>query len=315
MERPDFAIPVAGNGYAWWYVDAVSDDGRQALTVIAFVGSVFSPYYYRARQRGTADPENHCAINVALYGPRAARWAMTERPAAAVRREARRFAVGPSALTWVDGKLQIDVCERGAPSGRRLAGRIRLLPGVVNDEIFTLDAGGRHRWQPLAPRARVELEFERPALCWQGGAYFDTNDGDEPLEDGFTSWNWSRSQSRECTALTYDVIGRDGRERPLAIEFDPGGALRRTLPGPRRRLRRSGWGVARAIRSERAARIHETLEDTPFYARSTLALGDPAAPQLAVHESLSLSRFRAPWVRLLLPFRMPRNRWTRLPAG
>jgi len=31
--------------HVWWYVDAISDDGQHALSVIAFVGSVFSPYY------------------------------------------------------------------------------------------------------------------------------------------------------------------------------------------------------------------------------------------------------------------------------
>ena len=58
----------AENGYAWWYVDALSDDGAHALTIIAFIGSVFSPYYAWARQRGRGDPENHVAVNVALYG-------------------------------------------------------------------------------------------------------------------------------------------------------------------------------------------------------------------------------------------------------
>ena len=51
-----FDEPVAPNGYAWWYVDALSDDGRHGLTVIAFIGSVFSPYYAWARRRGRADP-------------------------------------------------------------------------------------------------------------------------------------------------------------------------------------------------------------------------------------------------------------------
>ncbi len=35
----------------WWYVDALSDDGRHGLTLIAFIGSVFSPYYAWARRR------------------------------------------------------------------------------------------------------------------------------------------------------------------------------------------------------------------------------------------------------------------------
>ena len=52
----------------WWYLDALSDDGRHGLTVIAFIGSVFSPYYALARRRGAGDPLDHCALNVALYG-------------------------------------------------------------------------------------------------------------------------------------------------------------------------------------------------------------------------------------------------------
>ncbi|HCF18949.1 MAG TPA: carotenoid 1,2-hydratase, partial [Rhodospirillum rubrum] len=48
---PDFARPVAPGGYAWWYVDAFSDDGAQAFTLNAFVGSVFSPYYHWAKRR------------------------------------------------------------------------------------------------------------------------------------------------------------------------------------------------------------------------------------------------------------------------
>ena len=62
---PGFDAAVRPGGYAWWYVDAFSDDGRFGLTIIAFVGSVFSPYY---AWRGRRDPLDHCAINVALYG-------------------------------------------------------------------------------------------------------------------------------------------------------------------------------------------------------------------------------------------------------
>ena len=44
-------LPVRPGGYAWWYVDALSDDGQHGLTIIAFIGSVFSPYYAWARAR------------------------------------------------------------------------------------------------------------------------------------------------------------------------------------------------------------------------------------------------------------------------
>ena len=76
-DRPDLASTAGrrAGGYAWWYVDALSDDGQHGLTLIAFIGSVFSPYYAWARRRGPADPQNHCALNVALYGPGGNRWA------------------------------------------------------------------------------------------------------------------------------------------------------------------------------------------------------------------------------------------------
>ena len=84
----------------------MSDDGEHGLTVIAFLGSVFSPYYAWARGRGVAKPEDHVALNVALYGPRA-RWAMTERGAGSLVRDADHLVIGPSGLAWDGTTLTI----------------------------------------------------------------------------------------------------------------------------------------------------------------------------------------------------------------
>ena len=46
-----FDRPVTQGGYLWWYLDGLSDDGQWAITLIAFVGTVFSPAYFRARAR------------------------------------------------------------------------------------------------------------------------------------------------------------------------------------------------------------------------------------------------------------------------
>ena len=112
---PDFAKIVPPNGYAWWYVDALSDDGQYGITVIAFIGSVFSPYYAFARRKGPADPLNHCAINVAVYRKGGNRWAMTERPRGAVSRTPNSFAVGPSHLAWDGNRLTIRIDEISVP--------------------------------------------------------------------------------------------------------------------------------------------------------------------------------------------------------
>ena len=72
--RPRFDAAVPPGGYGWWYVDAISQCGRHGLTIIAFIGSVFSPYY---KKSGRGDPLDHCALNVALYVFCGRRWGLT----------------------------------------------------------------------------------------------------------------------------------------------------------------------------------------------------------------------------------------------
>lgn len=72
------------------------------------------------------------------------------------------------------------------------------------------------------------------------------------------------------------------------------------------KLRRTGWRVARSVRSDGAAKIVKTLEDAPFYARSVLSAKLLGKPVTLIHESLSLDRFKMPLVQAMLPFRMPR---------
>ena len=297
-------------GYAWWYVDALSDDGREALTVIAFVGSVFSPYYAAARRRGRADPEHHCAINVAVYGERGKRWSMTERGRGAVRRTPDRFIVGPSAVAWQAGTLNLQIDEIAVPWPRRIRGEVRLRTGALFDHAVALDAAGRHHWTALAPCARVEVDLEAPARRWSGHAYLDMNTGDEPLEDGFASWHWSRSTLADgSTAVLYDVQRRAGGREEFGLRFDPRGAVRAFAPPAPAALPGTGWGIARGTCSDDTARtrVRRTLEDTPFYARSVLSSRLLGEEVTAVHESLSLDRFRTRWVQALLPFRMPRR--------
>jgi hypothetical protein len=166
--RPCFNTPVAPDGYRWWYVDGLSDDGRHGLSVIAFVGSVFSPYYAWS---GRKDPYDHISINVALYGPKA-RWAMTERGKGALDDGPDHFAVGPSALHWEGNTLVIDVNEVTVPWPSRLRGQIRFTPDVSQPTPFALDTSERHHWWPYAPFGHIEAHFEQtqpvvagPRLC------------------------------------------------------------------------------------------------------------------------------------------------------
>ncbi|CAN5757855.1 carotenoid 1,2-hydratase [soil metagenome] len=313
---------MAAGGYAWWYIDALSDDGEQGITIIAFIASFFSPYSAGARRRsrcGQADPLNHCAVNVALYRPGGAKhWAMTERGRRQVQRSATALTIGPSNLRWVDGTLVITIDEVTAPWCSRLRGEVRVTPAAIIDRSFALDALGLHHWRPVAPVARVEVRMSQPGVAWSGPGYVDSNSGRAPLESHFSRWDWSRAAlSGQRSAVLYDVTRRDGSEMSLALLFDANepaagrtGAdpCRPFEPPPRTALPPTGWRVARHTRCDagRAASVIRTLEDAPFYTRSQLSTHLFGQQAVLMHESLSLARFDTRWVRSLLPFRMPR---------
>ena len=277
---------------------------------------MFSPYYAWARRRrgdDGAQPEAHCALNLSLYRRPPGRtryerlWAMTERGAAQLQRGQDHLQIGRSRLAWgASGALHIDVDEWTAPWPRRLLGHIRLQPQQLPGRAFTLDDAGRHHWQPIAPRARVELDFDAPKLRWQGDAYLDANRGTRPLERDFDSWQWSRSALPGSRGrVLYDVQCADGSERALALDIAANGRIEaRPLP-PRCALPATAWGLARSSRAEQPPELVATLESGPFYSRSLLR--DATDGSVSVHESLSLQRFNQPWVQALLPFRMPRR--------
>lgn len=285
----------------------MSDDGRNALTIIALIGNVFSPYYARRRRAGTAIATEHVALNVALYG-RGARWALTERGQADLSQARHRLRIGPSAVAWDGNRLVIDIDEWCAPLPRRVRGQVVLTPNAVTDFEAALDERGAHRWRPIAPSSRVEVKLDAPSVSWAGHGYFDSNSGDAPLEDAFDDWDWLRAPLGPEAAVVYDVRRRNGGHFGLALRFDASGRAHAIEPPPVVALPRTKWGIARACRSEALddTAVARTLEDTPFYARSLVRTSLLGVRGVAVHESLDLRRFRSPWVHWLLPFRLPR---------
>jgi len=307
----DFSSPVAPGGYLWWYVDAISDDGREALTLIVFVGSVFSPYYHRTRRSGLIDPEQHCAFNTILYGPGSRkRWSMTERSSRTLERTKNEYRLGPSQMHWNGTSLEVAVDELCVPFPRRMRGSIRVTPEALTEHSLHLDHAGRHRWHPIAPLARVEVDFPGLGTTWTGHGYLDSNDGSEPLAEGFTGWDWTRVrlEGGDCV-VRYEAREPQRQPHRLALRFGPDGSLRSEEPSPAAGLATTAiWRMPRLMPSAADPhRLVRTLEDTPFYARSVLEATIGSECGLGVHESLSMERFTQPWVQTLLPFRMPRR--------
>ncbi len=285
----------------------MSDDGRFAFVVIAMIGNPFSPWYARARAAGEASPLAHAAMNVCLYAPGARRWALTERAIAPSALAATSMTIGASTIGWEGDALVVALDERTSPGGESIRGRLVFEPSSCAARApISLDGAGDHAWWPVAPRGRFSLELIEPRLGFSGSGYHDVNAGRVALESSFARWSWSRApMSRDRALLAYDVVDRAGSARRRAWVAGAGGL--EAVEVPSMALAPSTWfRIRRETRGE-DARVSRTLEDTPFYARSlveTRALGERLH---AIHEALSLDRFRARWVRALLGYRMARE--------
>lgn len=278
------------------------------------LGSVFSPFYARARTAGRADPVDHSAMNVAIYQRGASLWSLNERGRAEVHRDASSLTLGASTVRWERGALVVSLVERTTPflparvlGDQRIVGTVTVHPKVRVDEAHVLDGEGLHRWWSVAPLARVEVDLTEPRVRWSGEGYHDANAGDGPLEESFHSWHWTRASTPDGAAILYDAERVDGRRLPFGRRVTLDGRVE-PLAGPvRAPLARTTWGVERSTRADLGrARVKRTLEDSPFYARSeieTRLLGHDVS---AMHESLDLTRFTERWVQALIPFRTRR---------
>lgn len=283
----------------------MSDDGHTTLVLIVMLGNVFSPRYRAARLAlgSSVSPLSYSTFHVALGGQHA-RFALTETDD--VERSPMQLRVGSSALSHSDGVLTAEIDERTA-FGRRVVGRVRVeLEGLIEAEV-TLDVHGRHRWTPLAPAVRAEVELTTPSLRFTGHAYVDGNEGDEALESGFSQWSWARFIDSEGGAcILYDTVDPSGvaaertfRVGARGLELQASGSLQTTdLPPTLFRLSPS-------VRLDPGSPLQASrMQDAPFYAR-TLVRGQAFGRSVTgVHEWLDLGRFGNPWVQRMIPYRM-----------
>ena len=327
-----FDAPIPPSGYSWWYFDALSDDGQRAFTAILFVGSVFSPAYAARVRRGeTARPEEHVAVNLALYeGGRKIAWVMSEYGEHELKRV---DPEGPTiASTHVErlpsGRLRLHLIDRSAPFllslikvGRPIVGTIDLEPLGPTLGPFELSSssGQRHRWRVPMPRARVKVHFTKPAFRFEGTGYHDLNRGDGRLEAAFSRWSWARFHVGDRTLVLYALKELGGESQALLVDSrcddvlpDDASLLVAATEGP---PRKAGWGLVlpswfEVDRGGAPLRAEPTqlLESAPFYARYVATLSDGKNTlATGLGEYLDLDRFRSPGIQFLLRFKTRRE--------
>jgi len=305
LARPRFDIRVEKNGYAWWYIDGISEDGTKAISIIGFIGSVFSPWYYWA---GRKNPQDHACINVALYG-KGWRWTMTERGQKQLHQSPDLLKVGPSSFSWEKDHLVITFDEYSIPHFDRVQGTVKVFPEYISDIECNLLPDDSHIWRPFAPTSRIEVEINKPGWNWNGHGYFDANFGTNALEKDFSYWTWGRFPTSDGSIAFYDAIPRNSNPLNLALHFKKNGQVQQIkAPPPIAPMRRSLWLVKRNTRSDAGFKPRQVkhMLDTPFYTRSAVETSIMGERVIGVHEALDLNRFANPALKPLLAVKAPR---------
>ncbi|MCU0658515.1 MAG: carotenoid 1,2-hydratase [Polyangiaceae bacterium] len=288
----------------------MSDDGSMAIVIIAMLGNPFSAAYAAARARGPAPALSFCSMNIAVYGRRASAWCLEERRVTPLHRSGSGVAIGASAMRWRGDDLIVEIDERTTPVlwpfRSPVRGRLILRPETLSGLDLTIDAAGQHRWWPVAPLARIEVELSEPDLRFSGHGYHDANAGELPLEATFDAWNWSRARTPRGAVIAYDAEERSGARRSTFFRLTPDGQREDLGEAPPLPLPSTRYLLPRSTHADRSStpQVLRRLEDSPFYARSLLQVTLDGQPAVSMHESLSLQRFREPWVQRAIPYRM-----------
>ena len=301
---PCFDLNIPPNGYGWWYMDGLSDDGTKAVSVIAFIGSVFSPWYSWS---GRKNPHDFCSINIVTYG-KGGRWTMTERRERHVKLTENSFRVGPSKLEWDGKKLVLEFSEITIPHFDKIEGCITVTPESVNDLEVLLKPDGTHIWRPFSPISRIEIKTNKKGWSWHGNAYLDGNFGTRALEQDFNYWTWSRLPFKDKCLTFYDADLVDGSSTNIALRFNKNGSVEEVEAPPLKPISKTKWLIKRVARSDREFSPYQSraLLDAPFYSRSELVTQIDKEKTTGVHETLDMKRFTNPLIKPLLCAKIPR---------
>jgi len=344
-----FGVPVADpdrflqfptpGAQEWWYFDAISDDGRDALVVVWYAGLPFDPEYGVGTLRHLKDPArhsapralDHSAISVSWYRDgKTIAYALNAYRAGAFAHRAEPFAVevAGSRLARDPGGYALDVDTPAVDGKSRIRARLqfRPAPGTEPLERDLGSAGSPHRWILAAADCRVEgtfaIEGARPtAVEFRGRGYHDHNAGSEELSIAIRRWQWGRVHHGPLTEVYYHSEPRRGAPQSLWITCRDGRPVavreRVAIRGERPRRSLFGLGDPQDLIIEGGGqsfgrRLRTCVDDGPFYRRSLSDFGgldeppDEAVP--GISELLDTRNLHHPMLNWMIPYRLKRPR-------
>jgi carotenoid 1,2-hydratase len=203
-------------GYEWWYFDALSDDGRDAIVIIFLDNFIFSPRYNRKSKTDSAKPIPAIAFfyyrdgkplfrAINEYAPEDFS-ASEKEPFCQIGTNYFDFKVAPYGSGYF---ISIETVMRG---NCRLKAQFEWLtvegdfkqPNQTNKETS-------HNWNLVAPRADVSGKInvendkgkETDFIQFRGTGYHDHNYDNRWLPATVKDWQWGRVHFSDSTAVFY----------------------------------------------------------------------------------------------------------------
>ncbi|HEX8493060.1 MAG TPA: hypothetical protein VF658_09485 [Pyrinomonadaceae bacterium] len=242
VERLRAASSIAGDvwhgtapapAYEWWYFDALSRDGRDALVIIFLTNFIFSPRYNRAvmesqRQSQPAQrAANFPAVAVCFYRDgRPFFRALNEYSPDDFQADATQPScqIGQNSFRLIksgdDARYELNI-ETILRCRRILWARLewRVMEGnFFEDERQSLShPEAAHHWNMVAPRCDVsgEIALIEPNTTrsldfnFQGTGYHDHNRDARWMPATIAEWQWGRIHFPATTAVFYRYRERD----------------------------------------------------------------------------------------------------------
>jgi carotenoid 1,2-hydratase len=241
-QDPDrWVNPQAPGAHEWWYFDAISHDGRDALVLVWYSALPFDPAYGLASLRHLSNPQkhpkphplDHCAIGFSWYRDgKTLAYALNvfnrDQFSHTLDSKGLELHVGGNGLRRLPDNtysLQINTPILGiGPKRAHVELTFRPSSGLTGWEKDLGTADHPHLWMLAAADCAVEGEITagKQRLSFKGRGYHDHNAGDDELSRSFHRWHWGRFHHAETTEIYYVCEPAPGQSEGLWIECSEG---------------------------------------------------------------------------------------------
>jgi carotenoid 1,2-hydratase len=226
--------------YEWWYFDALSDDGNEAVVIVFLDNFIYSPRYNTARKTDVngKDAESRFerfpAVSVTYYRDgRQVYRTVNEYPANEfiASQNSPECRIGNNSFRYESapyGSGYTVTLDLPLSRSRRLEAHFEWL-SIESDFAsapFCYE-NSSHCWNLVAPRSDVTGKItvvdsagrKRDVRSFRGTGYHDHNLDNRWLAKTVSHWHWGRAHFADCTAIfyRYHEIGNDSPSTKLFV--------------------------------------------------------------------------------------------------